>query len=125
MNKQILQNVLVKQILEKYVNWDRFSEKIGMISIPRGILDSLGTEMNGDEINEIIKTSLPIIKDSVLFIKGKYDLKQCIETLEDYMHASGIKSDHRIEEELHHFIIKHELGINWSFLIEQLLKRNF
>jgi len=125
MNNKISQNVLVKQILEKYVNWDRFGNKIGMIPIPRAILDSLGAEMNGDDINEIIKSVLPIIKDSVLFMKGKYDLKRCIETLEDYMRASGMKSDHRIEGELHHFIIQHELGMNWSFFTEQLLKEIF
>ena len=125
MNKNISQNVLVKQILEKYVSWDRFSDKIGMIPIPKGILDSLGTEMNGENISEIIKMILPFIKDTVLFMKGKYDLKRCIETLEDYMRASGMKSDHRIEGELHHFIIQHELGINWSFFTEQLLKEIF
>lgn len=125
MNNKISQNVLVKQILEKYVNWDRFGNKIGMIPIPRAILDSLGAEMNGDDINEIIKSVLPIIKDSVLFMKGKYDLKRCIETLEDYMRASGMKSDHRIEGDLHHFIIQHELGMNWSFFTEQLLKEIF
>lgn len=124
-NKKISQNVLVKQILEKYIAWDRFGDKIGMIPIPKGILDSLGAEMNGDDINEIIKTVLPIIKDTVLFMKGKYDLKRCIETLEDYMRASGMKSDHRIEGELHHFIIQHELGMNWSFFTEQLLKEIF
>ena len=125
MNKNISQNVLVKQILERYVTWDRFSNKIGMIPIPKGILDSLGTEMNGEDINEIIKMILPFIKDTVLFMKGKYDLKRCIETLEDYMRASGMKSDHRIEGELHHFIIQHELGMNWSFFTEQLLKEIF
>jgi len=125
MNNKISQNVLVKQILEKHVNWDRFSDKIGMIPVPKGILDSLGTEMSGDDINEIIKSVLPIIKDTVLFMKGKYDLKRCIETLEDYMRASGMKSDHRIEGDLHHFIIQHELGMNWSFFTEQLLKEIF
>ena len=42
MEKNISQNVLVKQILEKYVQWDRFSSKIGMIPVPKGILESLG-----------------------------------------------------------------------------------
>ena len=125
MNKNISQNVLVKQILEKYVTWDRFSDKMGMIPIPKGILDSLGTEMNGENISEIIKIILPFIKDTVLFMKGKYDLKRCIETLEDYMRASGMKSDHRIEGATHHFIIQHELGMNWSFFTEQLLKEIF
>lgn len=123
--KNISQNVLVKQILEKYVMWERFADKIGMIPIPKGILNSLGMEMNGKDIDEIIKTVLPLIKDAVLFMKGKYDLKRCIETLEDYMRASGMKSDHRIEGELHHFIIQHELGMNWSFFTEQLLKEIF
>ena len=125
MNKNISQNVLVKQILEKYVSWDRFGDKLGMIPIPKGILNSLGMEMNGQDINEIIKVVIPLIKDTVLFMKGKYDLKSCIETLEDYMKATGMKSDHRIEGELHHFIIQHELGMNWSFFTEQLLKEIF
>jgi hypothetical protein len=123
--KNISQNVLVKQILEKYVEWDRFSDKIGLIPIPKIILNSFGKEMSGENIHEIIKIVLPLIKDTVLFMKGTYDLKQCVEILEDYMHASGMKSDHRIEGELHHFIIQHELGINWSFFTEQLLKELF
>ena len=125
MNKNISQNVLVKQILEKYVNWDRFSDKMGMIPIPKGILNFLGAEMDGKNISEIINVVLPLIKDIVLFMKGKYDLKRCIETLEDYIRASGMKSDHRIEGELHHFVIQHELGLTWSFFTEQLLKAIF
>jgi len=78
-----------------------------MIPVPKKLLDSLGIEMTAAEINEIINVIKPVIKDTVLFIKGKYDLKRCIETLEDYMRASGMKSDHRIEGDLHHFIIQH------------------
>jgi len=125
MQKNISQNVLVKQILEKYVTWDRFGDKIGMIPVPRGILDTLGAEMEGSDIDEIIKAVLPLIKDTVLFMKGSYDLKRCIETLEDYMRASGMKSDHRVEGDLHHFIIQHNLGLKWSFFTEQLLKTIF
>lgn len=123
--KNISQNVLVKQILERYVTWDRFGDKIGMIPVPKGILDALGADMDGDDINEIIKVVLPLIKDTVLFMKGKYDLKRCIETLEDYMKASGMKSDHRTEGHIHHFIIQHHLGMQWSFFTEQLLKEVF
>ena len=125
MNKNISHNVMAKQILEKYVQWDRFAEKIGIIPVPKKILDLLGIDMTAEEINVIIKVIKPVIKDTVLFIKGKYDLKRCIETLEDYMRASGMKSDHRIEGEIHHFIIQHELGSNWSIFTEQLLQEIF
>ena len=125
MNKNISHNVMARQILQKYIEWDRFASKIGMIPVPKKILDTLGIEMTAKEINEIIDIIKPVIKDTVLFIKGKYDLKRCIETLEDYMRASGMKSDHRIEGDLHHFIIQHELGSNWSIFTEQLLQELF
>jgi len=125
MNKNISHNVMARQILEKYVQWDRFADKIGIIPVPKKILDTLGIEMTSAEINETINVIKPVIKDTVLFIKGKYDLKRCIETLEDYMRASGMKSDHRIEGEVHHFIIQHELGSNWSIFTEQLLQEIF
>jgi len=125
MQKNISQNVLVKQILEKFIQWDRFSDKIGMIPVPKSILEALGVDMDGKDIDEIINVVKPVIKDNVMFIKGDYDLKRCIETLEDYMRASGMKSDHRIEGNLHHFIIQHGLGMKWSVFTEQLLKEIF
>jgi hypothetical protein len=125
MNHNISHNVMARQILERYVQWNRFADKIGMIPVPKKMLDSLGIEMSPEEINEIINVIKPVIKDTVLFIKGKYDLKRCIETLEEYMRASGIKSDHRVEGDLHHFIIQHELGSNWSIFTEQLLQEIF
>lgn len=125
MQKNISHNVLVKQILEKYLVWDRFADKIGIIPVPKKILETLGVELEGSEINEIVDAIKPIIKESVLFMKGRYDLKRTIETLEDYMRASGMNSDHRVEGAVHHFIIQHDLGMKWSLFTEQLLKEIF
>lgn len=125
MQKNISHNVLVRQILEKYLVWDRFADKIGIIPVPKKILETLGVELEGSEINEIVDAIKPIIKESVLFMKGKYDLKRAIETLEDYMRASGMNSDHRVEGAVHHFIIQHDLGMKWSLFTEQLLKEIF
>jgi hypothetical protein len=125
MNQNISHNVLAKQILGKYISWDRFADKIGMIPVPRKILEDLGSKMEAKDINTIINTIKPIITNNVMFIKGKYDLKRCVETLEDYMRASGMNSDHRVEGSLHHFVIQHELGFKWSLFTAQLLKEIF
>jgi len=119
------QNVLIKQIIQKYLQWDRFSEGIAMIPIPKNILQTMGHDMTTTDIDLIVESVKPIIKDSVMFMKGKYDLKRCIETLEDYMKSTGIQSDHRVEGSLHHFIVQHKLGKNWSLFTEQLLKEIF
>ncbi|MDH3203312.1 MAG: hypothetical protein OEL81_01375 [Nitrosopumilus sp.] len=123
--KGISHNVLAHQILEKYVKWGRFSDKIGMIPVPKTILQSLGTDMKAEDIDMLVDIIKPLIKDNVMFMKGKYNLKRCIETLEDYMRASGINSDHRVEGSLHHFVIQHGLGKIWSLFTEQLLKEIF
>jgi hypothetical protein len=123
--KQISQNVLVKQIIEKYLQWDRFASKIGMIPVPKSLLMTLGEDMQGKDITKIVDAIVPVISESVLFMKGDYDLKRAIESLEDYMKASGMKSDHRMEGNIHHFIIQHDLGMNWSLFTEMLLKAIF
>jgi len=125
MQRETSQNVLVKQILEKYVKWDRYADKIGMIPVPKDVMKTLGEEMEGVAINKIIDVMLPLIKDWVMFMKGSYDLKRAIEAFEDYMKASGMISDHRIEGETHHFIIQHNLGMKWSLFTEMLLKQIF
>lgn len=125
MQREISQNVLVKQILEKYLQWDRFASTIGMVPVPKDILRTLGEEMKGNEINKIIEVMLPLLKDWIMFMKGGYDLKRAIESLEDYMRSSGMTSDHRIEGNIHHFIIQHNLGMRWSLFTEQLLKHVF
>ena len=123
--KNISHNVLVKQILQKYVLWERFAEKIGMVPVPQKILQSLGGRLSHQEILEIIDALFITIKDSVMFMKGGYDLKRTIETLEDYMRNSGMESDHRVEGGLHHFVIQHKMGMQWSIFTELLLRRVF
>ena len=123
--KNISQNVLVKQILMKYTSWDRFALKIGMIPVPQKILESLAGDMSHQEVLKIIDVLFATIKDSVMLMKGGYDLKRTIETLEDYMRNSGMESDHRIEGDLHHFIIQHKMGMQWSIFTELLLRRVF
>lgn len=125
MQQNTSQNVLIKQIIQKYLQWDRFAENIAMIPIPKKILQTMGNDMSATDIDMIVESVKPIIKDNVMFMKGKYDLKRCIETLEDYMQATGMHSDHRVEGSLHHFIIQHELGSRWSIFTEQLMKEIF
>ncbi|MBT4298921.1 MAG: hypothetical protein HOC31_00915, partial [Nitrosopumilus sp.] len=60
--KGISQNVLVKQILEKYIQWDRFSQKMGLIPVPISMLQLFGDDLDGQDIDEIINLIFPTIK---------------------------------------------------------------
>lgn len=124
-NNGVSLNVLAKQIFEKFIQWDRFSEKIGMSPVPKPLLKVVGQDMTGSNIQKMADSLYSVIKDEVMFMKGGYDLRRCIETLEEYMKSSGMISDHRVEGSKHHFIIQHELGMNWSLFAELLLKKIF
>ncbi|MDP7573436.1 MAG: hypothetical protein QF391_17695, partial [Myxococcota bacterium] len=52
--KNVSQNALVKKILMKYAEWDRFAEKMGMVPVPQKILSSLGGDLSHQEILKII-----------------------------------------------------------------------
>ena len=118
-------NTLLRQILDKFFRWDRFADKNGFVHVPSEILKTLNNTIDEDDINAMIVAAKQVLEKYTLFLKGKYDLKRCLETLEDYMKSSGMGSDHKIEGDLHHFIVKHNLGIKWSEFIEQLFKELF
>jgi uncharacterized protein (UPF0216 family) len=77
-------------------------------------------------IKQAAEVAFGIMKDAVLFMKKQYNLWVVLAVLQEYMKVSGINSDHRIEGGRKHiFVIKHELGENWSLFTKELLKLIF
>ena len=141
--KEISLNVLVNQVLRRYVKWDTFEPKIGMMPVPKIILSTcfnkailvaneVGLNQNDidshrDEIiNEAAEIAFSLIKDSALLMKKTYNLWTVLEILQEYMKVSDMKSDHMIEPgNTHVFMIQHELGENWSSFTKVLLNLIF
>ena len=140
-NREITLNVLVNQVLKRYNDWDAMEIKLGMMPVPKLLLTTLidksisiareagikDVERYRDEIvKEAAKIAFDLMKDSVLFMKNKYNLWVVLAVLQEYMKVSGIKSDHRMEGSGKHiFVIQHELGENWSLFTKELLSMIF
>lgn len=138
---EISLNVLVNQVLKRYVEWDRFENKLGMMPIPKLMLTrlideslQLATEANISDlelykskiVSKAAETALNLMKDSVLFMRKEYSFWTVLDVLREYMKVSGILSDHRIETgRTHVFIIHHDLGENWSLFAKELLSKIF
>jgi uncharacterized protein (UPF0216 family) len=141
---EISLNVLVNQTLKKYTEWGRYENKIGMMPVPKQMLSSLIdraieiatksgilTDTTIDSyrdqvIKEAASTAYNLMKDAVLFMKKDYNLWTVLSVLQEYMKVSGINSDHQIESGRKHvFVIKHELGQNWSLFTKELLTQIF
>lgn len=138
---EISLNVLVNQVLRRFVEWDRYENKLGMIPIPKSMLSTLidktmqlATDAKIADldsyrtkiVNNAAETALNVMKDSVLFMRKDYSFWTVLDVLREYMKVAGITSDHRIEEGRKHvFIIQHELGENWSLFAKELLSKIF
>lgn len=138
---EISLNVLVNQVLKRYVEWDRYEIKLGMMPIPKLMLATLIDEAmqlavdakitdlesyRAKIVNNAAQTALKVIKDSVLFMRKEYSFWTVLDVLRQYMKVAGIISDHRIETERKHvFIIQHDLGENWSLFAKELLSKIF
>ncbi|MGB8448960.1 MAG: hypothetical protein WCE25_04525, partial [Nitrososphaeraceae archaeon] len=139
--KELSLNVLVNQVLRRYVEWDRYESKLGMMPIPKTMLATLidetvqvaidagisGIDSARDKIvKNAAEIAFNLMKDSVLFMKKRYNLWTVLAVLQEYMKVSGITSDHTIETGRRHvFIIQHELGENWSLFAKELLSKIF
>lgn len=69
-----------------------------MVPVPKDMVSTLVANRDEDYIRSLADTVLPFFRESVIFMKGKYDLKRCIKALEDYMRTTGIASDHTIQD---------------------------
>lgn len=139
-NKEISLNVLVNQVLKRYVEWGRYENKLGIMPVPKNMLSSLMNKaveiakQNGikdidpyrDQIaKQAAEFAFDIMKDSVLFMKKNYNLWTVLSVLQEYMKVSGINADHIIQGRKHIFVIQHELGENWSLFTKELLQLIF
>jgi hypothetical protein len=141
---EISLNVLVNQTLKKYTEWGRYENKIGMMPVPKlmlsslidraieiatknGILNDTTIDPYRDQIiKEAATTAYNLMKDAVLFMRKDYNLWTVLSVLQEYMKVSGINSDHQIKSGRKHvFVIKHELGQNWSLFTKELLTQIF
>lgn len=138
---EISLNVLVNQILKRYIEWDRYEKKLNLLPIPKQILIKMIDETiqvaEEAKIQDLegyrskiaknaAEVALNIMKDSVLFMKKDYNLWTVLDVLRQYMKVAGITSDHTIEAGRKHvFIIQHDLGQNWSLFAKELLSLIF
>jgi hypothetical protein len=119
-------NTLVNQLLRRFVEWDMFEPKVGMIPIAKPIVVELFNRMSKEEITKMaLSIGKDVIHDIVLFMKNKMDLDSFLSWLEIRMNSSLTETNHSIQEGYHVYVLRHELGHNWSLYHKIILELMF
>jgi hypothetical protein len=92
---------MVNQILQRYVEWDMYESKVGLISMLKPVVAELFKKTNKQEIIELA-TSIGknATNDAALFMSW----------LDVRMKNSSVEISHSIEGSTHTYILKHDLG---------------
>jgi hypothetical protein len=117
-DREISINVLVNQVFRRYIEWDSYEPKIGMIPIAKPVVMELFENISEAKIIEIAQNvGKDAVKDIALFMKHRMNVESFLEWFETRMKTSSIEISHqRLGDTygVHSYMIKHDLGKNWS-----------
>jgi hypothetical protein len=124
--REVSLNTFVNQILKRFVEWDMYEPKVGMIPIAKPIVHTLFEKMSSEEIVEMAhKVGKGAVHDIALFMKSSMDQDSFLSWLEMRMKNSSIEFSHSVKEGKHVFVLKHDLGYNWSLYHKTMLELIF
>ena len=124
--REVSLNTLVNQVLRRFVEWDMFEPKVGMVPIAKPIVRTLFEKMSEQEIAEMAQqVGKGAVHDIALFMKRKMDLDSFLSWFEMRMKNSSIEFSHSVKGGRHTFMTKHDLGDNWSLYHKTLLELIF
>lgn len=123
--REVSLNTLVNQILKRFVEWGVFENKVGIIPMPKPIVVELFENMSEDEIIDMAKrVGKNVVKDIALFMKHEINVDSFLEWFETRMKVSSLEISHKKNNQ-HSYIMKHDLGKNWSLYHKALLESIF
>jgi hypothetical protein len=119
-------NTLINKILKRYVEWDSYEPKVGMIPMAKPVITTLFNMMSEEEILDLVSNfGKNVVQDIAYFMKMKSDPDSFLTWFEIRMRRSFVEFNHLQENDRHTYILKHDLGYNWSLYHKIILERIF
>lgn len=92
-----------------------FEPKVGMIPIAKPIVVEIFKKTSKEEISSMaVNIGEDVVHDIPLFMKNRMDLESFLSWFETRMASSLTETNQTMQDGYHVYILKHELGENWS-----------
>ena len=107
--------MLVNQIFENYVDWDRPAMKSGWVFLKKEVAKATINKLNEKEI-QVLATKLAkeVMKDTLLAMKGRFDLDTWMAITRHRSTRSNFNYQQSSKDGNIRIIINHEMGSKWS-----------
>lgn len=125
-NKQVSTNTLVNQALRQFLDWGMYEPTVGFVLINKHVFTQIFGKLKQKEIVDIAsRIGKDEVKNMALFMKGKIDIQSFLSWFELRMINSAVQVSHIREDDFQKFVMKHELGKNWSLYHKTILELIF
>jgi predicted transcriptional regulator len=125
-NKQISTNTLVNQALRRFLDWGMYEPTGGFVLLHKHVFTHIFGKLTQKEIVDIAsRIGKDEVKNMVLFMKGKIDITAFLSWFEVRMIHSSVQVSSIHENDSHRYVMKHELGKNWSLYHKTVLELIF
>ncbi|MGI0046004.1 MAG: hypothetical protein ACREBB_02285 [Nitrosotalea sp.] len=122
-NQEVSTNTLACQAFKRFLEWDICQPKMGDVSINKPVFIKIFENLTEAEV---IKLACTIGKDDTrdvaLFMKGKIDIESFMAWFVMQMVNSSVQISHTMDNNLHTYVMKHDLGKNWSLYHKTILE---
>ncbi len=126
-NRQVSTNTLVNQALRQFLDWGMYESTVGFVIINKQVFVHIFGKLSQKEIIDIAtRVGKDEVKNMALFMKGKIDVQSFLSWFELRMINSSVQVSHIHEDDgFHRYVMKHELGKNWSVYHKAILELIF
>lgn len=124
-NHQVNTNTLATQALRRFLEWDIFQSRIGLVSLNKSVFTKIFDALSEKKIVEIALIGKDEMRDIAMFMKGETDILSFMSWFEMQMINSSVQVSHMSDDGTHTFVMKHDLGKNWSLYNKTILEQIF
>jgi hypothetical protein len=125
-SRQVSLNALTNQILHRFVEWDRYEQKIRIVPVTTPVLMEFLNRMTREEIENIAKTvGKNTVEEITLLVKKRLDVDSFVSWYLERMKSCSVIEEDNDNETHKMYILSHELGYNWSLLHKTILESVF
>lgn len=110
-------SAIIRKVLEKYLNWDRYRLQMSMISFPDCFVDESLKRLSRKDIGDVAERFANVFCGLVLLKTGKMDLEPALGMMEEWFKDGSINYRHGCDNGSHVFVIQHDLDVNWSLYL--------
>ncbi|MDE1769194.1 MAG: hypothetical protein KGI28_01395 [Thaumarchaeota archaeon] len=124
-NHQVNTNTLATQALKRFLEWDVYQSRIGLVSLNKSVFTKIFDALSEKKVIEIASMGKDEMRDIAMFMKGETDVISFMSWFEMQMINSSVQVSHMSDDGTHTFVMKHDNGKNWSLYNKTILELIF